>query len=153
MERCSAQSARQRERQDSMNNISLVGRITVEPELKQTQKGISVTSFSIAVDRPGSQDTTDFIPVVAWRQTAEFVCKYFRKGQRIGLTGKLTSRKYEDRDGNKRTAYEVVADRVEFVESKPKADGLDVSAEPVATGYGGFTEVAVEEIAEDDLPF
>lgn len=147
------QSARQRERQDSMNNISLVGRITVEPELKQTQKGISVTSFSIAVDRPGSQDTTDFIPVVAWRQTAEFVCKYFRKGQRIGLTGKLTSRRYEDRDGNKRTAYEVVADRVEFVESKPKADGLDVSAEPVATGYGGFTEVAVEEIAEDDLPF
>lgn len=147
------QSARQRERQDSMNNISLVGRITVEPELKQTQKGISVTSFSIAVDRPGSQDTTDFIPVVAWRQTAEFVCKYFRKGQRIGLTGKLTSRKYEDRDGNKRTAYEVVADRVEFVESKPKADGLDVSTEPVATGYGGFTEVAVEEIAEDDLPF
>lgn len=136
-----------------MNNISLVGRITVEPELKQTQNGISVTSFSIAVDRPGSQDTTDFIPVVAWRQTAEFVCKYFRKGQRIGLTGKLTSRKYEDRDGNKRTAYEVVADRVEFVESKPKADGLDVSAEPVATGYGGFTEVAVEEIAEDDLPF
>ena len=136
-----------------MNNISLVGRITVEPELKQTQNGISVTSFSIAVDRPGSQDTTDFIPVVAWRQTAEFVCKYFRKGQRIGLTGKLTSRKYEDRDGNKRTAYEVVADRVEFVESKPKADSLDVSAEPVATGYGGFTEVAVEEIAEDDLPF
>ena len=153
MERYSAQSARQRERQDSMNNISLVGRITVEPELKQTQKGISVTSFSIAVDRPGSQDTTDFIPVVAWRQTAEFVCKYFRKGQRIGLTGKLTSRKYEDRDGNKRTAYEVVADRVEFVESKLKADSLDVSVEPVATGYGGFTEVAVEEIAEDDLPF
>ena len=136
-----------------MNNISLVGRLTADPELKQTQSGISVTSFSIAVDRPGSQDTTDFIPVVAWRQTAEFVCKYFRKGQRIGLTGKLTSRKYEDRDGNKRTAYEVVADRVEFVESKPKADSLDVSVEPVATGYGGFTEVAVEEIAEDDLPF
>lgn len=136
-----------------MNNISLVGRLTADPELKQTQSGISVTSFSIAVDRPGSQDTTDFIPVVAWRQTAEFVCKYFRKGQRIGLTGKLTSRQYEDKHGNKRTAYEVVADRVEFVESKPKADGLDVSAEPVATGYGGFTEVAVEEIAEDDLPF
>lgn len=136
-----------------MNNISLVGRLTADPELKQTQSGISVTSFSIAVDRPGSQDTTDFIPVVAWRQNGEFVAKYCRKGQRIGLTGKLTSRKYEDRDGNKRTAYEVVADRVEFVESKPKADSLDVSAEPVATGYGGFTEVAVEEIAEDDLPF
>ena len=136
-----------------MNNISLVGRLTVEPELKQTQKGISVTSFSIAVDRPGSQDTTDFIPVVAWRQTAEFVCKYSRKGQRIGLTGKLTSRQYEDKNGNKRTAYEVVADRVEFVESKPKADGWNVSAEPVATGYGGFSEVATGEMAEDDMPF
>lgn len=136
-----------------MNNISLVGRLTDDVELKSTQHGINVCSFTVAVNRPGTKDKTDFIPVVAWRQTAEFVCKYFRKGQRIGLTGKLTSRKYEDRDGNKRTAYEVVADRVEFVESKPKADSLDVSAEPVATGYGGFTEVAVEEIAEDDLPF
>ena len=136
-----------------MNNISLVGRLTADPELKQTQKGISVTSFSIAVDRPGSQDTTDFIPVVAWRQNGEFVAKYFRRGQRIGLTGKLTSRQYEDKNGNKRTAYEVVADRVEFVESKPKADGWNVSAEPVATGYGGFSEVATGEMAEDDLPF
>lgn len=129
-----------------MNNISLVGRITVEPELKQTQNGISVTSFSIAVDRPGSQDTTDFIPVVAWRQTAEFVCKYFRKGQRIGLTGKLTSRKYEDRDGNKRTAYEVVADRVEFVESKKASEGNTTNNTAAA-----FDEY--EEIADDDLPF
>ena len=90
-----------------MNNISLVGRLTADPELKQTQSGISVTSFSIAVDRPGSKDTTDFLPCVAWRQTAEFVCKYFRKGQRIGLIGKLTSRKYEDKNGNPRTAYEL----------------------------------------------
>lgn len=133
-----------------MNNISLVGRLTADPELKQTQSGISVTSFSIAVDRPGSKDTTDFLPIVAWRQTAEFVCRYFQKGQRIGLIGKLTSRSYEDRNGNKRTAYEVVADHVEFVESKPKADGWNVSAEPQTfQNPQGFEEIS----GEDDLPF
>ena len=129
-----------------MNNISLVGRLTADPELKQTQSGISVTSFSIAVDRPGSKDTTDFLPCVAWRQTAEFVCKYFRKGQRIGLIGKLTSRKYEDKNGNPRTAYEVVADHVEFVESKQATGGNTTNNTAAA-----FDEY--EEIADDDLPF
>lgn len=129
-----------------MNNISLVGRLTADPELKQTQSGISVTSFSIAVDRPGSKDTTDFLPCVAWRQTAEFVCKYFRKGQRIGLIGKLTSRKYEDKNGNPRTAYEVVADHVEFVESKKASEGNTTNNTAAA-----FDEY--EEIADDDLPF
>lgn len=129
-----------------MNNISLVGRLTADPELKQTQSGISVTSFSIAVDRPGSKDTTDFLPVVAWRQTAEFVCRYFGKGQRIGLTGKLTSRKYEDKNGNTRTAYEVVADHVEFVESKKASEGNTTNNTAAA-----FDEY--EEIADDDLPF
>lgn len=133
-----------------MNNISLVGRLTADPELKQTQSGISVTSFSIAVDRPGSKDTTDFLPIVAWRQTAEFVCRYFQKGQRIGLIGKLTSRSYEDRNGNKRTAYEVVADHVEFVESKKSSDGWNVSAEPQTfQNPQGFEEIS----GEDDLPF
>ena len=129
-----------------MNNISLVGRLTADPELKQTQSGISVTSFSIAVDRSGSKDTTDFLPCVAWRQTAEFVCKYFRKGQRIGLIGKLTSRKYEDKNGNPRTAYEVVADHVEFVESKKASEGNTTNNTAAA-----FDEY--EEIADDDLPF
>lgn len=129
-----------------MNNISLVGRLTADPELKQTQSGISVTSFSIAVDRPGSKDTTDFLPCVAWRQTAEFVCRYFCKGQRIGLIGKLTSRKYEDKNGNPRTAYEVVADHVEFVESKKASDGN-------TTNNTASTFDEYEEIADDDLPF
>lgn len=129
-----------------MNNISLVGRLTADPELKQTQSGISVTSFTLAVDRPGSKDQTDFIPCVAWRGTAEFVSKYFTRGQRIGLIGKLTSRPYEDRNGNKRTAYEVVADHVEFVESKKASEGN-------TTNNTAATFDEYEEIADDDLPF
>lgn len=101
-----------------MNHGSYVGRLTADPELKQTQNRISVCSFTLAIDRPGTRDKTDFINFVAWRQTAEFICKYFRKGQNIGVTGYLSSRQYEDKNGNRRTAFEVVADRAEFVESR-----------------------------------
>lgn len=128
-----------------MNNISLVGRLTAAPELKQTQSGTSVVSFTLAVDRPGSREQTDFLPCVAWQKTAEFVCKYFGKGQRIGLVGKLTSRLYEDKQGNKRTAYEVVADRVEFVESKQVPGGAAANIDATFSEY--------EEIDDSDLPF
>ena len=105
-----------------MNTICLMGRLTADPELYNTQSGVAVTSFKLAVDRDytpkGQEKQADFIPVVAWRQTAEFVCKYFRKGQRAALTGSLQTRSYTDRDGNKRTAYEVVAEHVYFAESK-----------------------------------
>ena len=98
-----------------MNSICLLGRLTADPELRTTQTGISVTNFTVAVDRSytpkGQEKQADFIPAQAWRHTAEFLCKYFRKGQRIALTGSLQTRSYTDRDGNKRTAYEVVADR------------------------------------------
>lgn len=104
-----------------MNHGSYVGRLTADPELKQTQNRIGVCSFTLAIDRPGTRDKTDFINFVAWRQTAEFICKYFRKGQKIALTGYLTSRQYEDKNGNQRTAFEVVVDRAEFVESRQKA--------------------------------
>ena len=97
-----------------MNTICLMGRLTADPELYNTQSGVAVTSFKLAVDRDytpkGQEKQADFIPVVAWRQTAEFVCKYFRKGQRAALTGSLQTRQYTDRDGSKRTAYEVVAE-------------------------------------------
>ena len=105
-----------------MNVICLMGRMTAAPELRRTQSQVPVTSFSVAVDRDyqpkGEQRQADFINIVAWRQTAEFVCRYFRKGQRIALQGSLQSRSYTDKDGNKRTAYEVVADHVFFAESK-----------------------------------
>ena len=76
-----------------MNSIQLIGRLTADVELKQTQSGVSVCQFNIAVDRPKVRDTTDFIPCVAWRNTAEFICKYFRKGNKIALNGVLTTRK------------------------------------------------------------
>lgn len=136
-----------------MNHGSYVGRLTADPELKQTQGGISVCSFTLAIDRPGTRDKTDFINFVAWRQTAEFICKYFRKGQNIGVTGYLSSRQYEDKNGNRRTAFEVVADRAEFVESRQKAEGWNSSQEPPAY-QAQQTQQGFEEIAgEDDLPF
>lgn len=130
-----------------------MGRLTADPELKQTQSGTNVTSFTLAIDRPGTRDKTDFINFVAWRQTAEFICKYFRKGQNIGVTGYLSSRQYEDKNGNRRTAFEVVADRAEFVESRQKAEGWNSSQEPPAY-QAQQTQQGFEEIAgEDDLPF
>lgn len=136
-----------------MNHGSYVGRLTADPELKQTQNRISVCSFTLAIDRPGTRDKTDFINFVAWRQTAEFICKYFRKGQNIGVTGYLSSRQYEDKNGNRRTAFEVVVDHAEFVESRQKAEGWNSSQEPPAY-QAQQTQQGFEEIAgEDDLPF
>lgn len=104
-----------------MNNVSLMGRLTADPELKQTYNGVSVLSFCIAVDRPCSKDgnqQADFINIVAWRQTAEFVSKYFSKGQMIALEGCIQTRPYEDKNGNNRIAFEVIARRVCFCGGK-----------------------------------
>ena len=105
-----------------MNAICLMGRLTGDPELKTTQSGVSVTSFSVAVDRAyrskDQERQTDFINCVAWRNTAEFISRYFRKGQRIALQGSLQSRKYTANDGSQRTVYEVVVDNAFFCESK-----------------------------------
>lgn len=105
-----------------MNNVSLVGRLTATPELKHTSSGIAVTRFSIAVDRsfskPDEEKQVDFINTVAWRNAAEFVCKYFLKGQRIGTSGSIRTGSYIDREGIKRYTFEIYADRVEFVEAK-----------------------------------
>ena len=105
----------------SMNIAILIGRLTHEPELKTTPNGVSVCSFSIAVDRPyrkGQERQTDFISICAWRSSAEFVSKYFKKGDMIGIEGSIQTRKYQDKDGNNRTTFEVVANNVQFVESK-----------------------------------
>lgn len=133
-----------------MNVICLLGRLTTDPELRRTQTDTAVTSFSVAVDRAfqpkgSEQRQADFINCVAWRQTAEFICRYFHKGRRIALQGSLQSRGYTDKDGNKRTAYEVVADRAFFAESKE------------AKGSAGYP-LSVEDFEEipdesDPLPF
>jgi single-strand DNA-binding protein len=129
-----------------INKAILVGRLTADPELKTTNNGTAVCSFRIAVDRTftgkNGERQADFINIVAWRNTAEFVCKYFGKGDAIGIDGSIQTRDYTDRDGNKRTAFEVVADRVSFVGGKAK---------PQETATREAEEFV--EIDDDDLPF
>ena len=156
-----------------INNIVLMGRLTADPELRTTAGGLNVTAFSIAVERSGTDTDgnrrTDFINIVAWRQTAEFICRYFKKGQQMALTGELHSRSYTDRSGAKRTAYEVVADAVSFCGSKNEqgtgetgAEGqqsarVPISEDPIDHGFRspGTTAADFEEIYIDDsdLPF
>ena len=102
-----------------MNCVILCGRTTTDIDIRTTASGKSVTSFALAVDRPGANDKTDFIPIVAWEKTAEFLNKYISKGRKIIVEGFLATRKYEDKNGNSRIAYEVVANRVEFADGKP----------------------------------
>ena len=104
-----------------LNTAIIMGRLTADPELRTTPNGLSVTSFTVAVDRnykSGDERQTDFISVVAWRGTADFVTRFFKKGQMIAVQGSLQVRNYEDKNGNKRTAYDVVADNVSFCGSK-----------------------------------
>ena len=133
---------------NEMNSVSLLGRLCREIEVRQTPNGTRVISNTIAVDGVG--DHTDFIPVVFWGQTAEFVGKYFRKGSRIAVTGRIQSREYEDKQGNRRTAIEVNVQRAYFCESKSR--GTDATVE--YTGLGD-PDSDFEEIGDEDgdLPF
>ncbi len=138
------------------NLVVLTGRLTADPELKTTPNGISVTSFSIAVGRryrAGEEAQTDFINIVAWRQTAEFITKYFKKGSMIGIEGSIQTRRYTDKNGNNRTAFEVVANNVQFVESKKdNMGGANDAVESFSNAAADdFTEVSGG--MDDDLPF
>ena len=120
-----------------LNHIVIMGRLTRDPELRRTGSGIAVASFTVAVDRDfggrdGGERETDFIDCVAWRQTGEFVSKYFTKGSMIVVSGRLQIRNWNDKEGNKRRSAEVVADNVYFGESKR-------SSESNASSYGGNT--------------
>jgi single-strand DNA-binding protein len=138
-----------------LNTVVLMGRLTAAPEVKKTQTGISVTSFSIAVDRAfqrsGEDRQTDFINIVAWRQTAEFVCRYFKKGDMIAIEGSIQTRSYEDKNGNKRNIVEVVANNVSFCGSKRDSSSSDDSAPASYSNADAsdFTEFS----GDDDLPF
>lgn len=142
------------------NKAILIGRLTADPELKATGAGAHVTGFSVAVDRRFSgkdgERKADFINITAWRQQAEFVCKYFHKGDAIGIEGSIQTRNYEDKTGAKRTAVEVVADNVFFVGGKGGGQGagaqMPTAAAPVAFASGAASDF--EEIeTDDDLPF
>jgi single-strand DNA-binding protein len=142
----------------SFNKVILIGNMTGDPELKQTQGGLSVCSFSIAVNRrfkgENGQQDCDFITIVAWRQQAEFVTRYFKKGMPILICGQLQTRTWTDNQGNKRYATEVVADEVSFVTSKESS--TEAKNEPstyVPTAYGG-NNTQFEEVPNDgSLPF
>ena len=113
-----------------MNNIQLLGRITKDLELKTTTTGKPVCSFDIAVTRKFDKETTDFIPCVAWNKTCETMCKFVKKGQLIAIDGSLYTRKYEDKNGNNRTAYEVNVNNFYFAESKKSAD-VNIGVDPL----------------------
>lgn len=101
-----------------MNKHLSSGRLVADPELKTTQNGISVCTFRLAVSRPRTKDTTDFLNYVAWRQSAEYLCKYGKKGDLVEVVGTLTSRNYEDSNGNKRTQYETAVDDLKLLSNK-----------------------------------
>ena len=151
-----------------LNHIVLMGRLTRDPELRRTGSGVAVASFTLAVDRDyaaqGAEKETDFVDIVAWRSTAEFVSKYFTKGRMAVVEGRLQTRDWTDREGGKRVATEIVADNIYFGDSKRDGAGdfggapASYSA-PVGGGYsspapsGGHSDFA--EIGEEDgeLPF
>lgn len=163
-----------------LNVAAIMGRLTNDPELRHTPNGVAVTAFTLAVDRnyapQGQERQTDFIDVVAWRGTAEFVCKYFSKGRMMGVDGSIQVRNYEDKNGNKRKAVEIVASNVSFAGDKPKDDQRQGGYAQPAQAYGGsyasaptpqqpaypasqsygkndFQQEDMEEMLGDDLPF
>lgn len=146
-----------------LNVVVLTGRLTVDPELRHTPNNIAVTSFNVAVNRSyarqGEERQTDFIDIVAWRSTAEFVCRYFKKGQLIAIEGSIQTRSYQDKDGNKRKAFEVVASNVHFVESKKDSAAVSNNSNQQVNNYDTESYVSgsdddFQEIqSDDDLPF
>ena len=154
-----------------LNHITIMGRLTRDPELRRTGSGIAVASFTVAVDRDfggrdGGEKETDFIDCVAWRQTGEFVSKYFTKGSMIVVSGRLQIRSWTDKDGNKRRTAEVVADNCYFGESRRSEGGSSYGGNayggnsygaPAAPAYGSYSAPASDFAMLDDddaqLPF
>lgn len=156
-----------------MLNVAVVmGRLVADPELRHTPNGVAVTSFTIAVNRTyvkaGTERQADFIDIVAWRNTADFVCKYFRKGQMMAVRGSIQTRMYDDKSGNKRKAFEIVAEDVNFTESKRDNNSSNsdsyggndyqnsrpaVYNEPAPAYSSGSSADFEEVIGDDDLPF
>jgi single-strand DNA-binding protein len=149
----------------NINKVVLAGRLTKDPELKQTTSGVSVTSFSIAINRrykAGEQQEADYLDIVAWRQTAEFITRYFRKGSSIAITGSAQVRKWTDNNGGKHSAVEFVVDEAYFVDSKmdegtandPYASSSAVSNASAAPTLQPTAKPNFEALQnDDDLPF
>ena len=129
-----------------MNNVSLVGRLTRDPEIKVSASGSSYARFAIAVDRRKKDDGADFINIIAFGKTSEFIEKYFRKGQRIGINGRIQTGSYEEKDGKKVYTFDVIAENVEFVESK------SASASATPANADGFVNIP-DGVEDPGLPF
>lgn len=150
-----------------LNVVAIMGRLVADPELKTTPAGINVCTFRIACDRSfaqqGQQRQADFIDVVAWRHNADFLCKHFAKGGMVAVQGRLQTRQYQDRNGNKRTAVEVVADSLSFAGSskKPGGQAVDEGGEAPPSDYRdpapAYSQGDTDDFAviddNDDLPF
>lgn len=156
-----------------MLNVAVVmGRLVADPELRHTPNDVAVTSFTLAIDRSyvksGTERQADFIDIVAWRNTADFVCKYFRKGQMMAVHGSIQTRTYTDNNGNKRKAFEIVADDVNFADSKRDSNGSSLGSsadynqgyqktaaynEPAPAYTSGSSADFEEIVGDDDLPF
>ena len=148
-----------------LNNISVMGRLTADPEVRQTPNGVSVCSFTIANDKDFKRDgdAPNWIDCVAWRNNAEFIGKYFKKGSLIVMTGSLQTRSYQDRNGNNRKATEIVVNQQYFAESKRSAEENQAGgfapaqqtaqAAPVSYASADASDFTVTGDAEDDLPF
>lgn len=134
-----------------MNSICLIGNICNDVELKTTNSGKSVCSFNLAVRRPFTKDTTDFFTIICWNKLAETVSMYCKKGTKVGVSGMLTSRKYQDKDNNNRIAIDVIADEVTFVDKKPEGQAVakNEGEDALSIADAEFVEVG----SEDELPF
>lgn len=141
-----------------MNTINITGRLTADTELKTTQSGISFCLFTLAVKRPRTKDETDFLNCTAWRQSAEYLCKYGRKGNLVAVTGMLISRKWEDKDGNKRTSYEISVDNAELLSNRSENQEGNLMGNtfntPQSADFGGNNDYEVISAdTDEDLPF
>lgn len=138
-----------------MNSAILMGRLTADPELRTTNSNLSFIRFTIAVDRPfqkaGEERQADFITCIAWRQNADFISKYFRKGQMIAVQGSIQTGSYEDKSGNKRTAFDVLVDKAHFCGSKSASPSTTFAqTAPVQTS---IPDISAPDFNDDDLPF
>ena len=145
-----------------INRVVLVGRMTRDPELRRTNSDISVATFSLAIDRrsgQGQEQQTDFINCVAWRQLAEITAKYTHKGSLVAVEGRIQTRKYTDKQGNSRTATEVVCDNLQFLESKGSSSSgsyqhsQDSSSSSFSDSFNDYSDADALNISTDDLPF
>ena len=137
-----------------LNKVILMGRITADPELKHTPSNVAVCTFSLAVNRRFNRNETDFIDIITWRQQAEFVSKYFSKGQQMVVVGALQTRTWEDKNGNKRKSVEVVVDEVHFADSKRTAGNTSPREEALPFDFSAgnaFSEIEDED--DGNLPF